>query len=52
MKTFFKKLQYYFSFDCTKIEKKSFPSKTAISEANVKRNSMVITKSQRTEFRQ
>ena len=38
MKTFFKKLEYRFLVERTKIEKASFPYKTAISEANVKTN--------------
>ena len=33
---FFKKLEYRFLVELTKIEKASFPYKTAISEANVK----------------
>ena len=44
MKTFFKKLEYRFLVERTKIEKASFPYKTAISEANVKTNRMVTTK--------
>ena len=43
-KTFFKKLEYRFLVETTKIENKSFPLKTAPSEANVKTNRMVITK--------
>ena len=43
-KTFFKKLEYRFLVERTKIEKASFPYKTAISEANVKTNRMVSTK--------
>ena len=43
-KTFFKKLEYYFLVKSTKIENASFPYKTAVSEANVKTNKMVITK--------
>ena len=35
-KTFFKKLEYRFLVESTKIENASFPYKTAISEANVK----------------
>ena len=38
----FKKLAYRFLVERTKIEKASFPYKTAISEANVKTNRMVI----------
>ena len=41
---FFKKLEYRFLVESTKIEKASFPYKTAISEANVKTNRMVTTK--------
>ena len=40
----FKKLEYRFLVERTKIEKASFPYKTAISEANVKTNRMVTTK--------
>ena len=49
-KTFFKKLEYRFLVESTKIENVSFPYKTAISETNVKTNKMVTTKwtSQRT----
>ena len=43
-KTFFKKLEYRFLVESDKIEKVSFPYKTAISEANVKANRMVRTK--------
>ena len=43
-KTFFKKLEYRFLVESTKIENASFPYKTAISEANVKANRMVTTK--------
>ena len=43
-KTFFKKLEYRFLVESTKIENASFPYKTAISEANVKTNRMVSTK--------
>ena len=42
--TYFKKLEYYFLVESTKIENTSFPYKTAISEANVKTNRMVSTK--------
>ena len=42
--TFFKKLEYRFLVETTKIENKSFPFKTALSEANVKRNRMATTK--------
>ena len=44
MKTFFKKLEYRFLVQRTKIKKASFPYTTAISEANVKTNRMVTTK--------
>ena len=43
-KPFFKKLEYRFSVESTKIENASFPYKVAISEANVKTNGMVSTK--------
>ena len=43
-KTFFKKLEYSFSVESTKIENESFLYKTAISEAHVKINSMVSTR--------
>ena len=43
-KTIFKKLEYGFLVESTKIENASFPCKTAISEANVKANKMVTTK--------
>ena len=43
-KTFFKKLEYYFLVESTKIENASFPYKTTISESNVKTNRMVNTK--------
>ena len=42
MKTFFKKLEYRFLVECTKIKKASY--KTAIWEANAKANRMVTTK--------
>ena len=42
--TFFKKLEYRFLVERIKIEKTSFPYKTAISEGNVKTNRTVITK--------
>ena len=35
MKTFFKKLEYSFLVETTKIEDTSFPFKTPLSEANV-----------------
>ena len=43
-KTLFKKLEYHFLLESTKIESTSFPYKTAISEANVKINRMLATK--------
>ena len=43
-KTFFKKLEYGFLVETTKIENTSFPFKTALSEANVKTNRMATTK--------
>ena len=43
-KTFFKKLEYRFLVETTKIENTSFPFKTALSEANVKTNRMTTTK--------
>ena len=42
-KTFFKKLEYRFLVEATKIEN-TFPFKTALSEANVKTNKMATTK--------
>ena len=42
-KAFFKKLEYRFSVETTKIENTSFPFKTALSEANVKTNRMATT---------
>ena len=42
-KTFFKKLEYRYLVKNTKIDN-TFPYKTAILEANVKTNRMVITK--------
>ena len=44
MKTFFKKLEYHFLVERTKIENASFPYKTAKSEANIKTNRMLTTK--------
>ena len=41
---FFKKLEYRFLVESTKIENASFPYKTVVSEANVKTNKMVTTK--------
>ena len=43
MKTFFKKLEYRFLVENTKMDNASFPYKTAISAANVKTNRMVST---------
>ena len=43
-KTFFKKLEYHFLVEITKMENSSFPCKTAISKANFKTNKMVSTK--------
>ena len=44
MRTFFKKLEYRFLVESTKIENALFPCKTALSEANVKTNRMLSTK--------
>ena len=44
MKTFFKKPEYHFLIESTKIENTSFPYKTTISEASVKTNIMLTTK--------
>ena len=41
---FFKKLEFRFLVESTKIESASFPYKTSISEADVKTNRMVSTK--------
>ena len=43
-KTFFKKLEYRYLVDSTKIENASFSHKTVVSEAKVKANRMVSTK--------
>ena len=43
-KSFFKKVEYRFVVEATKIENKPFSFKTALSEANVKTNSMATTK--------
>ena len=43
-KTFFKKLEYCFLVEATKIENTSFSFKNALSEANVKTNTMATTK--------
>ena len=40
-KTFFKKLEYRFLVESTKIENASFPYKSAIPELNVKKNRMI-----------
>ena len=42
--TFFKKLDYRFLVETTKIERASFPFKTALSEANVKTNRIATRK--------
>ena len=44
MKTYFKKLENYFSVESTKIENTSLSCKAAISEANAKTNRMVSPK--------
>ena len=44
MKTFFKKLEYRFLVETTKIESTLFSFKISLSEANVKTNKMVTTK--------
>ena len=41
---FLKKLEYCFLVENTKIENTSFPSKSALSEANVKTNRVATTK--------
>ena len=43
-KTFFKKLEYRFLVETTKIENTSFLFKTTLSEANVKTNRMATRK--------
>ena len=43
-KSFSKKLEYCFLVESTKIEKASFPYKSAISEVNVKTNKIVASK--------
>ena len=43
-KTFFKKLEYRFLVEATKIENTPFSLKTVLSEANVKTNRMATTK--------
>ena len=42
METFFKKLEYFFLVEATKIENTSFPFKTTLSEANIKTNRMAV----------
>ena len=42
--TLFKKLEYRFLVESTKIENPTFPYKTALPEANVKTNKMDSTK--------
>ena len=44
MQTPFKKLEYHFLVESTKIDNITFPYKTALSEANVKKNRMGSTK--------
>ena len=44
MKTIFKKMEYRFLVEATKIENTSLPFKTALSKANVKTNRMVTSK--------
>ena len=44
MKIFFKKLEYRFHVDSTKIENASFAYKTATSEVNIKTNKMATIK--------
>ena len=44
METVFEKLEYCFLVESTKIENRSFPYKTAISETNVKKNKIVNAK--------
>ena len=44
MQTLFRKLEYRFLVESTKIDNKTFPDKTALSEANVKTNRMRSTK--------
>ena len=44
MQTLFKKLEYRFLVESTKIDNKTFPDKTTLSEANVKTNRMRSTK--------
>ena len=42
--TFFKQLEYSFSVESTNIERALFPSKTVVSEANVKKHRNESTK--------
>ena len=42
LEKFFKKLEYRFLVESTKIENASFPNKTAISEANLKTNTIMV----------
>ena len=51
MKSFFKRLEYCFIVESTKIENASSPYKTVILEANVKTNRMVSTKGTHPEKR-
>ena len=44
MKTIFKKMEYRFLVEATKIENTSLPFKTALLEANAKTNRMTTTK--------
>ena len=44
MQTLFKKLEYFFLVENTKIDHITFPYKTALSDANVKTNKMGNTK--------
>ena len=43
-RTFFKKMENCFLAEGTRIEKKAFPYKTALSEANIMKNRMKSTK--------
>ena len=44
MQTLFKKLEYHFLVESTKIDNITFPYKTALSEANIKTNRTRSTK--------
>ena len=44
MQALFKKMEYRFLVESTKIDNITFPHKTALSEANVKKNRMESTK--------